>query len=114
MRLAMLYALLNESTVIRKADLQAGLALWHYAEQSARHIFGQALGDPVADEILRALRAALPGGLSQTDIRNVFHRNKHAQSISTALHLLLDYGMVRSKRDTNTGGAPKTIWFACA
>src|SRR5690606_16668443 len=42
MRLAMIYALLDRSTVIRREHLVAGLALWSYAEQSARYIFGSA------------------------------------------------------------------------
>ena len=57
MRLAMLYALLDRSPVIGSDHLLAGLAVWTYAEQSARYIFGSALGDPVADEILNHLRS---------------------------------------------------------
>src|SRR5437763_14431983 len=49
MRLACLYALLDCSTVISRKHLEAALALWQYCENSARFIFGDDLGDPVAD-----------------------------------------------------------------
>ena len=34
------------------------MAVWEYAEHSARYIFGDALGDPLADEILAAIPAS--------------------------------------------------------
>ncbi|MBU6429897.1 MAG: hypothetical protein KGR26_12865, partial [Cyanobacteria bacterium REEB65] len=63
MRFACLYALLDRCAEVKRQHLAAGLALWEYAEASARFIFGDSLGDPVADEILRSLRAA-PEGLT--------------------------------------------------
>ncbi len=68
MRLACLYALLDRSTVICRRHLEAGLAVWRYCEDSARFIFGDSLGDPVADEIFRALRQAV-NGMTRTEIR---------------------------------------------
>ena len=55
MRLACLYALLDMSVVVRQPHLEAALAVWSYVEASVRHVFGNALGDACADEILRAL-----------------------------------------------------------
>src|SRR5437773_2051459 len=46
MRLALIYALLDCSRAICQEHLRAALALWQYAEASARFIFGDALGDP--------------------------------------------------------------------
>ena len=57
MRLALLYALLDKSELIRAPHLLAALALWGYAERSVYHIFGDNLGDPVADDLLRLLRS---------------------------------------------------------
>ena len=53
--------------------LRAALACWAYAERSARFIFGDTLGDPVADEILRALRQQ-PAGMTRNEIRDLFDR----------------------------------------
>jgi hypothetical protein len=50
-RLAMLYALLNYSPAIRVEHLDAALAFWRYASESAHWVFGDSLGDPTADEI---------------------------------------------------------------
>jgi Protein of unknown function (DUF3987) len=61
LRLALIYALLDGSETIKVPHLQAAVALWEYCEASATYIFGTVLGDPVADEILRALQAR-PGG----------------------------------------------------
>ena len=60
-RLAMIYAALDNSNTIRLPHLRAAVAAWDYAEASAVHIFGQSLGDPLADDILRTLRAQSGG-----------------------------------------------------
>ena len=58
LRLALAYALLDGMVDIEPEHLQAALAVWRYCDQSAAHLFGTALGDPVADEIRRALEVA--------------------------------------------------------
>lgn len=50
-RLALIYAVSECSEVISKDHLRAGLALWRYAERSARWCYGFSLGDPLADRI---------------------------------------------------------------
>lgn len=75
MRIACLYAVLDTSQVIREEHLRAALAVWVYSLASAKWIFGDQLGDPVADEILRNLRAN-PDGLTRTDISDLFGRNR--------------------------------------
>jgi hypothetical protein len=84
MRLACVYALLDCSRIIRKPHLEAALDVWRYCEESARFIFGDSLGDPVADEILRSLRAATDG-LTRTELSNLFGRNRSAREIGRAL-----------------------------
>jgi hypothetical protein len=111
MRLAMLYALLDGSSLITATHLQAGLAVWEYCEASAKCIFGSVLGDPVADAILSALRST-PEGLSRTEISDLFRRNKDRTSIDQALSILATMGVARCVRD-ETGGRPSQRWFAC-
>jgi hypothetical protein len=65
-RLATIYAVLDQSGEIRREHILAALAVWDYAEESARYIFGDASGDPEADAILDALRNAGTGGLTRT------------------------------------------------
>lgn len=111
MRLAMLYALLEESRVIKADHLTAALAVWQYAEQSAKYIFGSALGDPVADEILRALQGLHPAGMTRTEIRDLFHKHRKASEIGASLELLDESGLARSEKAT-TGGRSAETWFA--
>jgi hypothetical protein len=111
LRLATLYAAMDESGTIERAHLEAALALWDYAEESARYIFGDATGDPVADAILEALRNAGTGGLTRTEIRDLFKRHQSADRIDGALGELLRLGRVRRERE-QTGGRPAERWIA--
>ncbi len=110
MRLAAIYALLDESTLIRKDHLFAALALWDYCEASARYIFGEALGDPVADELLKAIRNS-PQGLTRTEIRDFFKRHKSKHDIDRALGFLLSQGLTRHTTE-ETGGRPVERFLA--
>jgi Protein of unknown function (DUF3987) len=110
-RLALVYALLDGSGQIDVPHLKAALALWEYCESSAAFIFGDLLGDPVADEIARALHYAGPEGMSRTAIRDLFGRHRSADRIGAALALLTTKGRARSESRT-TGGRPVEVWFA--
>jgi hypothetical protein len=87
-RLALIYALLDGADEIGLPHLEAAVAVWEYCEASAIHIFGRTLGDPVADEILRALQLAGASGMTRTAIRDLFRRNKSSDRINIALQLL--------------------------
>ncbi len=110
MRLAMIYAIMDRSPVIRAEHLLAGLAIWQYCELSAAHVFGSALGDPMADELLRALRFAGNAGMTRTGIRDLFRRHKGAEQINAVLGRLLEGGYVRCERE-QTDGRPAERWF---
>jgi hypothetical protein len=112
LRLAMLYALLDRSALIQASHLLAALALWQYVDESVRHVFGDSLGDDVADELLRLLRACLPGGLTRTEISNYFQRNASAGRLGRALGLLMQHKLVRRELEQDTGGRPAERWFA--
>lgn len=109
-RLAALYAVMDESKTIEFDHLAAALALWEYAEASARYIFGDATGDPVADQIVEALQATGKTGKSRTEIRDLFKRHKSADRINDALTLLLKAGRVY-RRSEDTGGRSTERWF---
>jgi hypothetical protein len=111
-RLALNYALLDRKDAIDTDHLGAALAVWAYAEQSALRIFGDSLGDPTADEILRALRRT-PQGMTRTDIRDLFSRHAGADQISAALRALLISGRARFEMRQTDGRAAET-WFAIA
>ncbi len=99
LRLACLYALLDCSAVVRQPHLEAALALWQYAEDSARYIFGQHTGDALADDILIALREVDDDGLSRTQIRDLLGRNVSSERIGVALAYLAENGLAFSRTE---------------
>jgi hypothetical protein len=111
LRLSCLYALLDRSTVVRAEHLVAALAVWEYCEASARFIFGGALGDATADEILRSLRVR-PEGMNRTEIREYFSKNKPSAEIDRALSVLQEYGRARMQEEKGERGRPAERWFA--
>jgi hypothetical protein len=110
-RLALIYALLDQRTEIDVAHLQAALAVWEYCEASAAGIFGNLLGDPVADEILRALQHAGGDGMTRTALRDMTGRNLKDGRLGVALDLLRARGLARSE-PRSTRGRPAEVWIA--
>jgi Protein of unknown function (DUF3987) len=109
-RLALIYALLDKQTKIDVPHLKAGLAVWEYCEASTAHIFGTAVGDEIADEILRGL-VANRNGMTRTAIYDLFGGHKSSTRISAALALLQEKRLARVTRQ-NTAGRPVETWFA--
>ena len=107
MRLAMLYALLDGAEVINLRHLEAGLEVWRYCEQSAAYIFGDATGDPIADRVLRALRASAAGSLSATEVSELFGRHQDAHRLAAAVALLEQRDLI-TQETVATGGRPRT------
>ena len=110
LRLACLYAVLDESSVIRVEHLQAALALWDYCEESCLHIFGANLGDRIADRILDELKERQQG-MTRSDIRELFDRKVPSPRIEAALSLLAQYELAHSTKERTTG-RPAERWFA--
>jgi len=110
LRLSLLYAVLDGAQEIRREHLDAALAVWEYCEASARYVFGDMVGDPVADALIKALRTA-SAGLTRTEIRDHFHRKKQEGEITRALFLLHSKGLARFERQ-ESGGRPVERWFA--
>ena len=112
-RLALLFALLDGRAEISPAHLRAALAVWEYADASAEYIWGTALGDPTADDILRLLRSAGDTGKTRNEIRDHFGRNRSADEIGRALaRLATECKAISSQRPSAaTGGRPAEVWI---
>jgi hypothetical protein len=108
-RLAVLYAVLDGSDVVKLVHLRAALALWKYCEDSVRYIFGDNLGEPFADALLQALRNS--NGLSRTAIRDLFKRNQSSEKIDSALASLEKYGLARRETQSTGNRGPRAeVW----
>ena len=111
-RLAAIYALLDGSDEIRIEHLKAGRAVTKFCENSARYIFGDAVGEKTADQIQIALRRADDRSMSRTDIYNMFGRNISSDKIAAALNLLERLGRVRCEKRVPKVGRPTEFWVA--
>ena len=74
LRLSALYAALDCSPVVELCHLDAALAVWDYCRSSARLFFDTTPIDPTVSRITQALDVN-PQGLSQTQIRAIFHHH---------------------------------------
>jgi len=95
LRLALIYALFDGSCRITAPHLEAAKAVWDYCEASARFIFGDALGDDVAQRILDEARQAYPLGLSRKDQHALFARHIGAARINAARQSLVQNHLAR-------------------
>jgi Protein of unknown function (DUF3987) len=109
-RLATIYAALDLSGVITSDHLMAALAVWDYCEASARYVFGDTLGDPDADEVLTALRAAGETGLTANELVDYFQRHLPSERLKRALGGLTAKNLIRSQKEPGKG-RPATRYF---
>jgi hypothetical protein len=109
-QLATMYALWDGGERIEFEHLMAALAVWEFCHKSVEYVFGDTLGDQVADTILSALKMAGPSGLSRTELSNLFSRNVPASQIARALCELSRRGLARQHKNEGSGGRPAEIW----
>jgi hypothetical protein len=115
LRLAILYALAAGSNEIRVEHLASAYAVWGYCEDSALYLFGDQLGDADADKLLDALRGS-PEGMSRTQIRDLFGRNKKPEELQRILDVLESAGKAYVTKEKaagmGAGGRPAEVWRA--
>lgn len=112
LRLAMLYALADCSYEIRRTHVESALAVWEYAEESARYIFGDAIGDADADKVLEELKGC-EEGMTRTEIRDLFGRNRSGEELDRIMEVLADAGRIRvTKHRENGSKKPVERWYA--
>jgi hypothetical protein len=112
LRLSALYALADGSAVIEPEHIDGALALWRYSVATVKHIFGDSLGDPVADRILTALRDAPDCTLSRSEIGNLFSRHADSNRTGAALELLEELDLAQQWHEP-TAGRPIERWSLC-
>lgn len=111
MRLAVLYALMDLSKVIRSEHLTAALAFWQYVEASVEYIFGDRTGDPVADRIYERL-ADCPEGFTRTEVSGLLDRHVKKERIDDAIAMLVRSGKVVIAKEKTAGRPVERIKLA--
>lgn len=111
LRLSVAYALTDGSATISVDHLRAAWALWRYCEQSAAYIFGDSLGDEIADRLLAALTEAGESGLDGTAQSHHFGRHVSAARLDAARKLLEERGLAVTTTEP-TGGRPRVVTYA--
>jgi len=101
LRLAMIYALLDCRTEISVQHLRAAMAVWDYAAQSAKRIFGNTTGDKLADKIYEYV--IRNGSVSRTAIHDALNRNVSKAEIENALFVLVENGLVKISAEKRNG-----------
>jgi hypothetical protein len=109
LRLSMLYALLDSTEEIGLPHLRAALALWAYADESARVTFGAAPEDSLVGMVLAKI-TTMPNGLTRNELRDAFHRNVPSAQLLATLARLRDQGKIYAEEDRKTGGRPAERW----
>ena len=110
LRISAIYAALDCSPIIRLPHLQAALCLWDFCSYSASSLFGDCVGNSVADRILEALQDA-ENGLTRKQIRGLLHGHVSGGSIDRALEKLRSLGVATS-RFISGRGPLTTLWSA--
>jgi hypothetical protein len=106
LRLSVIYSLLSASSLIEISSIEAAWAVWSYCRHSAEIIFGDSIGNPIADRLLRAIRAAEDTGLTATEQSQALSGHATKAQIGVARDELERRGLVRTRMD----GPPWVRW----
>jgi hypothetical protein len=107
LRIALIFAALDGSSVITIAHQDAALAIWEYSERCAAYLFGDLAGDPVENVIADALRQS--GRMRREELRALFSRHLPAAALQVALDALERAGKVHQTKE-QTAGRPVEFW----
>src|SRR4030095_12694677 len=102
----MTFALFDGADRIEMKHVEAALAFWRYAFDSANYIFGGAELDPVAQRILEALKS---GPKTQDEMVNLFGRHQPKARLEGVLRDLQDRGRITLTTEP-TSGRSRKVW----
>jgi hypothetical protein len=111
LRLSLVYALACEASAIDVEHLEAAYAVWRFCRTSAELVFGDRIGDEVADRLLTGLRSAGADGLDRSQQRRVLGHNYSAARLDAAVKVLIRLGLAE-EHTVQTGGRPRQVLVA--
>ncbi len=108
LRLAVIYALLDGSSLIGREHVEAAEAVWEHCVETVHRVFGDQQPDRVLPTLLAALRTAGPQGLDGTQQRDLFHRHLPGGHLAKARAELQARGLAQTVA-FDTGGRPRIV-----
>lgn len=106
-RLAMIYALLDNKSDIDVPHLEAALAFWQYAEDSARYIFSTYDENTISKKIIDSLTT---GPKTTAELHKAFGNNLKAKDMQAALEDLMERELVEHSQVASTGPKPINVY----
>lgn len=105
LRLAMVFALSDGTALIEPHHLEAAFAIWQYSTESIDYIYGDKIGDPVAQKILEQLKEDYPKQFNKSEIMAMFSNHKSKHEIGCSIKNLLRHKLITEEK-VQTGGRP--------
>ena len=111
MRLALIYAVLDQSAIIRVEHLKAALAVWDYCDESAAYLFGRSTANP-RDGLL-AWITSKGGTVTPRELRQHDRKYPTYDAAEAALAELVAAGLGQWKVIPSgaAGGRPATVFI---
>ena len=109
LRLSLLYALLDGSSLITANHLRSAVEVWWFCEQSARRVFGGVSTNGVAERLAMAMRQK--GRMTRTELSHALGHNVDKSRIDGAIATLLKSGRVAFETVKDTGGRPADMYW---
>ena len=105
LRLSLIYGLMDGKSQIDVEHVRAAWAVWCYCRESARIIFGDSLGNPIADRLLAAVRSAGDVGLTGRELDRALSGHSTKAEVDAARSELERRGLVSTVTE-QSGGRP--------
>ena len=111
LRLSLVYALVDGSSMIEEVHLSAAEAVWAYSRQSAARLFSGANEDPMMDRLVVALDDAGRDGLDRQAQHRVLGNHTNAQDLARVRAALISSGRA-AENAIPTGGRARYVLVA--
>jgi hypothetical protein len=111
-RVSCLFALLEQSVVVRREHVEAALAVVEYSTCSARWALGFAEGDPMVARVRSALVNAGTAGLTRTQITHDVLKGNGIERLPKALERLSREGLAVMRKERTASFNTAERWYA--
>jgi hypothetical protein len=108
LRYSVAYAAGVVGGVISAAPVPEPVALVDFHEASAKYLYGEQTGDPVADRLLAGLRGEYPDWVDGTKQADLFSGHVKADALAAARAKLEGMGLAETKKE-QTDGRPRIL-----